>query len=688
MKKLLCMFLAIVLSFTTFACGDKPKTAEIPKYDVIIETSSGGTVTSNATTVEFGDNVVLTVKNNDGYVLASFCINGNEVELDGDTYTIAGAMRDYTITASFVQANVTVTFDKDEDGNSVLEDKLVTYGGVYGKLPIPEVVFGKRFVGWKTANGDIVTESSIVAGMSSVINLTSVWEEVSAEEKEKLKPFTITTAYHDMAATNYGLVWHTRTVPVFPVVFVQQGNSVDKTSARRIVADYEYWFWDEYVCNAVIDGLEFNTTYTAIMGDLSADVWSREYTFTTREEYDDNVEFIFISDTQENYLIENMDKTASNFPGTGYLGTTYSSQVLKEATTRFPDADFITHGGDMVNYGIEAKYWEEMMGSYDEFLFQYPLMVTTGNHSEPLWYAFGSKDNIENKMFNVDWEEDAHASSGMIYSFDYGPLHFISLRSNDVFYEKGGVLTDSQVNWLIKDVQKARQNTNVKWIIAMMHEGPIVPGFAGGYNSNHHEPTLGGQLLPLLDELNIDMLLYGHNHYHVSTYPLIWDETASPLPYTDNPETRFPNQPLAKALTVKPVTTQTEKVTLEDGTTVVDKFVYPAGTTRRGTVHHQCMTSGMQIKSNYKYTELESLLEEKGGEEGIYKMIASGGIGCLEVNGEPSTVPYSGYSYVKVTPTSLTVLAYGVYAKGVYSANSVEDILAQNVYLEGFMLTR
>ena len=423
------------------------------------------------------------------------------------------------------------------------------------------------------------------------------------------------------------------------------------------------------------------------MGDLSADVWSREYTFTTREEYDDNVEFLYISDTQENYLIENMDKIEGTYAGIGYLGTTYSSQVLKEATTRYPDVDFITHGGDMVNYGIENKYWEQMIGSYDDFLFKYPMMITTGNHSEPLWYAFGSKDNIENKMFNVDWEEDAHASSGMIYSFNYGPLHFISLRSNDVFYEKGGVLTDSQISWLIKDVEKARENSNIKWIIAMMHEGPIVPGFSGSYNSNHHSPTLGGQLLPLFDELGIDMLLYGHNHYHVSTYPLIWDESAAPLPFTDNPETRFPDQPLAKELTVKPATTQTEKFTLDDGT-VVDKFIYPEGTTRRGTVYHQCMTSGMQMSSGYKYTNLESLLQEKGGVEGVYKMLASGGVGCLEVDGKPSTVPYSGYSYVKVTPTSLTVLAYGVYAKGVYNATSEEEILSQNVYVEGLMLTR
>ena len=426
MKKLLSILLSLIMAFGTFTVlGCNQTKNQTPTYTVSVSSTSGGSISANKSVVEFGENVVITIEENSGYVLASLKINGNEVEVDGNAYTIAGAMRNYTISASFVKTDVVVTFDKGTPAE--LQDKGVIYGGIFGELPVPEVVLGKRFTGWVNADGEKVTASTVVSGTSSVIDLTSTWEEVSTEEKDLLRPFTITTAYHDMAATNYGLVWHTRTLPVYPVVFVQEGDSVDISTARRIIADYEYWFWDEYVCNAVIDNLEFNTTYTAIMGDLSADVWSRAYTFTTREEYDDNVEFIFITDTQENYLIENM-ASCTSYAGIGYLGTTYSSQVLKEATTHFPGTDFITHGGDMVNYGIEAKYWEQMMGSYDEFLFHYPLMVTTGNHSEPLWYAFGSKDNIENKMFNVDWEEDAHASSGMIYSFNYGLQSFALSR--------------------------------------------------------------------------------------------------------------------------------------------------------------------------------------------------------------------------------------------------------------------
>ena len=674
MKKHVSLMLACLMSVTMFGCNQTstPQTIEVPKYSVEVSSSIGGSVTASDSEVDLGEAVVLTVAEQDGYVLASLTINGNKVDLDGNTYTIGGAMRDYKVVAQFVKTDVTVSFSGD--GADELDEKGVVYGSTFGKLPTPAPILGKRFAGWIDENGKSITEASIVGGVKSEIELFSTWEDVTEEEKALMRPTSITTAYHDMAATKYGVVWHNKTVPAYPVMLIQEGETVAKDTARMVKADYEYWFWDEYTVNAVVDGLKFNTTYTVQMGDYAADVWSDSFTFTTREEYVDEANFIFISDTQENYLIENMGNYS-----TGYLGTTYSSQVLKEATARFPEADYIAHGGDMVNWGIETKYWEEMLGSYEEFLFQYPMMITTGNHSEPLWYGFGSKNNIENKLFNVDWEEDLYAASGMLYSFDYGPMHFVSLRSNDVFYDQGNVLTDGQINWFINDVNKARQNENTKWVVVMMHEGPIVPEFTS-MNSNHHSPSLGGQLIPLFDELEIDLLLYGHNHYLDTTYPIVWDETATPQPNTDK---TFPGYPNAKPLTVRAVTKQTEEVTLADGT-VVDKIVYPEGTTKRGTVYHQIMTSGPQVNTTYKYDTVAERYEALG----VYRILASGGVGALEINGAPSTVPYCGYSYVQVAGDSLTVRSYGVYAKGVYNETDPSKIGDHAVYLDGFMLTK
>lgn len=681
MKKILSIFIVLVISLSNFACGETKD--DIPTYSVTVNSTQGGSISASAEEVEFGDNVLITVTANDGYVVAEFKVNNSVIELESDTFLISGAMRDYNIEVSFIKANVIVDFEGD--GASELENKSVAYGNTFGKLPIPDAILGKRFVGWVNERGEVVTEQTRVSGKNDVIILTSTYEEVDEEDKELLKPFSITTSYYDMAATSYGVVWHNLMEPIYPVMMIQEGNSVKPDEARIINGDYEHWFDGEYVVNAVVDNLKFNTTYTVKLGDLSADVWSNTYTFTTREEYLEEANFIYITDSQENYRIENMGYLTS-FEGIGYLGDTYSHQVLKEATARFPEADFMTHGGDLINWGIEPRYWEEMLGSWEEYLFNYPMMATAGNHEEPLWYAFGRKNDIVNKMFNVDWQEDAFASSGMFYSFDYGPLHFITLRSNDIFNDNKGVLSETQVNWLKNDVAAARERTGIKWIVGMMHEGPIIPSFSK-MTSNAHVPTLGGQLVPLFDELDIDLILYGHNHYLDSSWPIVWDETADPLPYTDyaslveRGETK--EFGLAKEIRARAVTTQVEPYTLADGT-VVSKIVYPEGTTDRGTVYHQVSCSGPQVNKTYSYKQLAQNLEDKI----IYRNLLSGGVGMVEVNGEASTVPYCGYSYVEVTASTLTVRTYGVYAKGVYEETDVSKYSDHAVLMDGFMLEK
>lgn len=692
MKKLISLALAFTLSagaLCATACStsnggnngeQNGAEAPLPEYTVSATSGAGGKLTASKEKVQFGESVTFTAVPENGYLLALFEINGNEVEMDGNSYVISGAMRNYAAKAYFVQSNVTITFDEGEE--NAPDSKQAVYGGKYGKLPVPAARKGKRFTGWLDSAGNKITENSKVDGASSVIGLVSSWEELDETQKAQLKPISISTTYHDMAATKYGVVWHTRAEPLYPVIYVSKGGSVDESTARVIRAESEFWFRDEYVINGVVDNLEYETQYTVKMGDLAADVWSREYTFITREEKLEDANFIFIADTQENRLIENMGTLSYGGSQDWYLGTTYSSQVLKEARAHFPEADFIAHGGDIINYGIEARYWEQMLGSWDENLFSLPMAAIAGNHEDPMWYAFGRKNNIVNKMFNVDWSEDAYASAGMFYSFDYGPLHFVALRSNDVYNDENGMLGEGQLEWLKQDVTAAKQREEIKWVVAMMHEGPIYPDFTR-ITSNAHEPMLGGQLLPVFDELDLDLLLCGHGHDLNTSYPIVWDETAAPQKNTDNPEKRFPGQANAKEITVSAVTRQTKKVTLADGTQV-DEFVYPAGTTNRGTVYHQVPTSGMQVSAQYKYTQVKELLAEKT----IYKALASCAAGCIEVDGKPSEVPYSAYSYLEVKKDTLTMRTYGVDAKGVYKETDSAKYKNYSVFIDGIRLLK
>ena len=203
------------------------------KYSVTTSVTGEGTVSASASEVQFGETVTFTFSAASGYVLASVTINGNEVDVDGDTFSIPGAMRDYDVQATFVQANVTVSFTGEGVGD--IDDMVAAYGKKLGDLPTPEVLVGKRFLGWKNAAGEIVTKDTVVTTVSGSFELTATWESIDVDTT-LYQPFSISTAYHDMSATNYGIVWHTRTAPASSVVYVSKGETVDVETARVIQA--------------------------------------------------------------------------------------------------------------------------------------------------------------------------------------------------------------------------------------------------------------------------------------------------------------------------------------------------------------------------------------------------------------------------------------------------------------------
>lgn len=662
MRKFLKRTIAGLLSLSTIgafscfsaACGETEETV----YTIVSTADAGGTISALANKVVAGAPVTFILTAQSGYDLKSFTINGGEVapylqeQTDGAIiyeYTVSNVLRDYKAVADFAKTNVTISFTGEGVGE--IANKNAVYGGRYGELPTP-VCTGKRFAGWKDQNGKFVNQSAKITEFGDIV-LTAVWEEISQETKEALKPFSATAAYFDAAATSYGVVWHTKTQPIAPAVQYFKGKGTDFGSAVSVSGSAEEWLYGEYVVNAVIDGLEFGQEYTVRFGDESADVWGNSHTFTTRAEQIDVAKFFYFTDTQEFRKIENRSESVKLA-----VEDTYWAQTMREAVSRFPNADFIAHGGDMVNYGAATWAWREMLDSVEEYLFDLPIQMAAGNHEDPNWYSAGYE--TVNKIFHVDAPQDNNIR-GDYYSFDYGPLHFVCLRSNDLFQGGSGVLSGSQISWLRQDMAKASKNPAIKWTVAMMHEGPIIPTYEKP-TSNTNQATLGKQMIPIFDELEIDLVLYGHNHYLDSTYPLVWDESATPV--------------LSDGLKVKPVTKDTVKE-VYDGDEV-DTFVYPAGMVKRGTVYHQTGTSGHSYSSSFKLADLEKNLGKKVN----YRMLLSGAQGCYDDKGRTM------YSYIEVSEHALVVRTYGVDVKGIAEVQGNDGLSEYGAYFDGFMLKK
>lgn len=626
-----------------------------PEYTVSVLPTDGGSVTASMEKVNQGESVVVFVEPENGYVLEGLYVNGREVEVVDGKFTIYEALRDYKIEAKFATPNVTITFDST--GGSAVEDEMRLYGEEFGVLPMSTQA-NKRFLGWKiNGKGDYVEKYDDVTEYG-VISLVADWAEISEEEKVELEPFSSTCVYHDMAATKYGVVWHTYASPVNSVVQIVEGNTDDFSSARTISADVmEPWF-TEYISNAVIDNLEFETEYSVRFGDLSADVWSDTYHFTTREEKIDVAKFFYVADTQETYLI-------NAHPTSSYIGDTYFSYVVKDMVSRFPDADFISLGGDIVNYGAEPLYWKEILQSVKGNLFQYPMQAVSGNHEDSMWYSIGEITTY--KMFNLDYPEPEkqNPKGGGYYSYDYGPLHVTNIVTNDAFYTTGGYLGKNQMAWLEKDFATARANPEIKWIVVVMHEG-IYSVTATKAGSNYHREQFSSQLSPLFDKYDIELVMYGHDHLLEITNPMIVDETQTEV--------------LNLVSGVRPVTRETRKVTLDTGE-VIEEFVYPEGTTKKGTVHFEVAPAGHQygdstFAASFSFANLEGNKEKYQR----FRMMLT----AMKRTDDGEDTGYSMYSYIEASDDELLVRTYGVPVK----QNALENKYDNNKFIDGFRLTK
>lgn len=688
----LYLAMAFVLAFFASALGGCASGEST--YNIVCRASEGGTLVSDVSSVELGGYVTVTATAQEGYVLGALTVNGGKVStfasvdengVRHDVWRSREVLRDYTIDATFVKSEVTIKFAAGEGAPQIADGK-ATYGGRVGALPAPRM-HGKRFVGWLDADGNRVTADTVL-NTSGELCLTALWEDVSAREMAAVEPYSLSTTYYDAAATSYGVVWHTLGKPIASVVQIaEHTGEVDWAAAREISATTQSWT-DEYISSAVIDGLKFDTAYTVRVGDAIADKWSSAYEFVTRKENIDVAKFLFVTDAREEGRL--------GYRGGKELegGGTYLAEVLGDATARFPDAAFIANGGNSVNRSADSRYWYEMLGALDEYAFQMPMAVTGGIFENTYYGA-----NIENisKLFHYDTPTTSDKERGVYYSFDFGPMHFVSLRTNDiaiannVTWASSDVLTSEQYNWLRDDLIEANaRRETTPWIVVMMNE-PLVHG---AKNANVHgaknenwvfngdydiKPALGWQLWPLFTAQGVDLALSGSRCYGASTYPLAYDGTVarrliSQYPWVENDEitARYPDNQQVR-LTLSSATGE-----LVGGNTLdVFDFTDFSADAPRGTVVHVQGSAGSSRRNP----------EEKAENDDRFRTYGTFGKNESLVD---TIGDYSVYSYIEVENGKLTLQTYGVNCKQRAAAKGLDGFVktAHGVWLDGFILKK
>lgn len=411
----------------------------------------------------------------------------------------------------------TVSADGVVRNNLVREDTALTAtgtGAIVGRDLGPETtVTGNVVVG---DDGDGLDEHAkstyaglgwdfIDAWMWDVATLLPRIKYVAPEEM----PNRITATFHGDPGTRRAFTWYQALdTPVEPGVMVSTDPRFPDDARTDFEATAEQSNEGETLYRALATGLTPGLTYYYRVGDLFTGKWSVNGTFETADGEDD-FSFIGLTDTQARG---------------GATEAAVSANTLDQALRTVPDSEFIVHAGDVVQLSEEELDWTDLFDKSQQSLLANTIAPVAGNHD-------GMPDEFT-QHFTLEAPDGQNTSAGVYYSYDYNDAHFVMLNTNE---GKGRcqvhglnntsgceILSDEQVAWVRQDVRAARA-AGAKWIILTTHKGPYT---AGAHPFDAEILKMRERLVPLIDELDIDLVIQGHDHFWSRTKELVSDPSS------------------------------------------------------------------------------------------------------------------------------------------------------------------
>ncbi len=236
---------------------------------------------------------------------------------------------------------------------------------------------------------------------------------------------------------------------------------------------------------AAVNHLLPGTEYVYRVG--SSEGYSAQGVFETPGRDTDGFTFLNITDTQ------------------GGSARDYNvwKNTLDRALFRFPDAKFLVHTGDMVDMGYLAAQWDMFIGAAQSELLNLPILPVVGNHDT----LNRNKTNYNSinfiGRFNLPDSGIAGVPAGTVYSLDYGDLHIAVMNT-----QCGSSTYRKQAEWLKKDMTSSSK----PWKVVALHRGP--------YGATYDTTDIRKAWTPAFDELGVDLVLQGHDHNYVRSYPM------------------------------------------------------------------------------------------------------------------------------------------------------------------------
>lgn len=325
--------------------------------------------------------------------------------------------------------------------------------------------------------------------------------ELNRSEISPYLPISVAMSLNGSAKTNRGLAWYTKhddpdnapaSIKKSFVDVIKADGSFDSANVMRFEGTSEtvkqvVSSSENYISHKVlVEGLTPGTAYKYRVGSEGS--WSETGYFTTEKEDEDEYEFLYMTDSQ-----------GSNTSDFAVWGST-----LRQSLIKFPDAKFLIMPGDLVDHGELESEWLDYFGQAQDDFMNLPVLATIGNHD----LRSGSQSFTYH--FNLDNSSGTDSPQpGSVYSFDYGPAHFMVLNTGDIPWDQAQTESfNKQIEWLRKEAT----TTDKKWKIVAFHKAIYS---VGNHSTDSDIAELREMLYPVFDELGIDVVLQGHDHTYV-----------------------------------------------------------------------------------------------------------------------------------------------------------------------------
>ncbi|WP_120465093.1 glycosyl hydrolase family 8 [Paenibacillus aceti] len=274
----------------------------------------------------------------------------------------------------------------------------------------------------------------------------------------------------------------------------------------------------KFISHKVIaEQLKPGTAYRFRVGN--GQEWSKVGSFTTDAAQLQSYRFIVGSDSQA-LSKEDFEPWADTF---------------KKARAHIGDPKFLINAGDLVDNGDLEEQWQWMLGVAQDELLNVPFVPVLGGHE--IQDYDGDETTPNNNFynhFNLPRKVVEATHDGSVYSFEYGDALYMVYNSqfDGKLNADGTVNWDddqheqfwNQVDWMRNTVAK----TDKKWKFVTFHKSPYAAGDNSAQWEGERIEFYKKNLIPVFDELGIDMVFEAHDHMYMRSFQMYGDKMIDP----------------------------------------------------------------------------------------------------------------------------------------------------------------